>query len=79
MYLSFSHEGKVLDDGLAHVLQPLELHLEGLELGGLAHPVVVLSLDPVLCGEEHLDGTKPVIQCTYVQWPPISRDVYAGL
>ena len=59
IHLSLSHEGKVLDDGLAHVLQPLELNLKGLQLGCLTHAVVVLSLDPVLGGEEHLVPGAP--------------------
>ena len=59
--LSPPHEGKVLDDGLAHVLQPLELHLEGLQLGGVPEVLIVLGLNPVLRGEADLGVKEPVI------------------
>ena len=54
LLLPAPHEGKVLHDGLAHVLQPLELHLKGLQLGGVPEVLVVLCLNPVLSGEADL-------------------------
>ena len=46
--------GEVLDYGLGQVLQPLQLHLEGLQLGGVPQALVVLGLHPVLGGQEDL-------------------------
>jgi hypothetical protein len=49
-----AHVREVLDDALAQVLQPLELHLERFELGRVAKAVVALGLDAVLGGQEDL-------------------------
>ena len=52
--LSLSHDVKVLHNGLAEVLQPLELHLQGLELGGVPQALVGLGLGAVLGRQVHL-------------------------
>ena len=57
-HLPAPHEGEVLDDGLAHVLQPLELHLQRLQLGRVTQVLVVLRLHPVLRRQEHLGVNK---------------------
>ena len=54
LLLALAHVREVLHDAFAEVLQPLQLHLEGLELGGVAQAVVALGLDAVLGVEENL-------------------------
>ena len=60
-HLPAPHEGEVLDDGLAHVLQPLELHLQRLQLGRVTQVLVVLCLHPVLRSQEHLGQVRSYI------------------